>query len=194
MRRLTEVTGIILAGGRATRMGGQDKGLVMLNGLPLFEHVITRLAPQVGDMAISANRNLETYQRSGLKVLKDTLPDYPGPLAGMLSVMQELDSEWFLFCPCDTPAIPEDLAARLWDARGQYPAIWVNDGERDHPTIVLIHRNLTSPLENYLTAGERRVMLFLREAGGHAVIFPEQQQNFVNVNSREDLNRWEKQQ
>nr|WP_268903999.1 molybdenum cofactor guanylyltransferase MobA [Cedecea colo] len=182
-----------MAGGRATRMGGQDKGLVMLNGLPLFEHVINRLAPQVANLAISANRNLEKYQLSGLKILKDVLPDYPGPLAGMLSAMQELDNEWFLFCPCDTPMIPEDLAARLWKARGQYPAVWVNDGERDHPTIVLIHRSLALPLESYLAAGERRVMVFLRGAGGHAVIFPYQQQNFINVNSPEDLTQWEKQ-
>lgn len=192
MRRLTEVTGVILAGGQATRMGGQDKGLVMLNGLPLFKHVISRLVFQVGELTISANRNLEKYQQTGLKVLRDSLPDYPGPLAGMLSAMQELDNEWFLFCPCDTPMVPEDLAARLWGARGHYPAVWVNDGERDHPTIVLIHRNLASPLESYLAAGERRVMVFLREAGGHAVIFPHQQQNFINVNSPEDLIQWEK--
>lgn len=191
MRRLTKVTGVILAGGRATRMGGQDKGLVMLNGLPLFKHVVNRLAPQLGSLAISANRNLEKYQHSGLNVLRDSLPDYPGPLAGILSAMQELDNEWFLFCPCDTPMIPEDLAARLWDARGQYPAVWVNDGERDHPTIALVNRKLASPLASYLAAGERRVMLFLREAGGHAVIFPNQQQNFINVNSPADLTQWE---
>lgn len=191
MRRLIEVTGVVLAGGRATRMGGQDKGLVKLNGLPMFKHVVNRLAPQVGKMAISANRNVEIYQQAGLEVVNDTLPDYPGPLAGMLSAMQKLGSDWFLFCPCDTPMIPDDLAARLWAQRGQYPAVWVNDGERDHPTIVLMHRKLISPLENYLAAGERRVMFFLREAGSHAIAFPDQQQNFINVNSPEDLSQWE---
>jgi len=191
VRRLTEVAGVVLAGGRATRMGGQDKGLVILNGRPLFEHVVKKLAPQVGKITISANRNIEKYRSAGVDVVSDTLPDYPGPLAGILSVMQKLDSEWFLFCPCDTPMVPQDLASRLWDARGQYPAVWVNDGERDHPTITLIHRKLIAPLENYLKAGERRVMVFLREAGGHAVIFPDRQQNFVNVNSPADLARWE---
>ncbi len=191
MRRLTEVAGVVLAGGRATRMGGQDKGLVILNGRPLFEHVVKKLAPQVGKITISANRNIEKYRSAGVDVVSDTLPDYPGPLAGILSVMQKLGSEWFLFCPCDTPMVPQDLASRLWDARGQYPAVWVNDGERDHPTITLIHRKLIAPLENYLKAGERRVMVFLREAGGHAVIFPDRQQNFVNVNSPADLARWE---
>lgn len=191
MRRLTEVTGVVLAGGRATRMGGQDKGLIKLNGLPLFVHVINKLAPQVGDLAISANRNKEIYQTVGYPVLSDTLPDYPGPLAGMLSAMQRINAEWFLFCPCDTPNIPEDLAGRLWEERGQYPAVWVNDGERDHPTVALVHRNLAPALENYLAAGERRVMVFLRESDGHAVSFTGQQHGFANVNSPEDLARWE---
>ncbi|WP_271121716.1 molybdenum cofactor guanylyltransferase MobA [Dryocola boscaweniae] len=187
VRRLAEVTGVILAGGRATRMGGHDKGLITLKGLPLFAHVAGKLAPQVGNMVISANRNIEKYQSSGLNVVSDSLPDYPGPLAGMLSVMQKLSDEWFLFCPCDTPNIPADLAIRLWDKRGQFPAIWVNDGERDHPTIALLHRKLVPALENYLGSGERRVMVFLREVDGQPVIFPNQQQCFINVNSPEDL-------
>lgn len=191
MRCLTEVTGVVLAGGRSTRMGGQDKGLIELNGLPLFEHVIRKLAPQVNDVVISANRNRAKYQSVGLTVLSDTLPDYPGPLAGMLSLIKQLHSEWFLFCPCDTPNIPEDLASRLWEQKGDASALWVNDGERDHPTIALLHKKLTAPLESYLASGERRVMVFLREVGGHAVLFPNQKQNFVNINSPEDLAQWE---
>jgi molybdopterin-guanine dinucleotide biosynthesis protein A len=191
VRCLTEVTGVVLAGGRSTRMGGQDKGLIELNGLPLFEHVIRKLAPQVNDVVISANRNRAKYQSVGLTVLSDTLPDYPGPLAGMLSLIKQLHSEWFLFCPCDTPNIPEDLASRLWEQKGDASALWVNDGERDHPTIALLHKKLTAPLESYLASGERRVMVFLREVGGHAVLFPNQKQNFVNINSPEDLAQWE---
>ncbi len=191
MRRLSEVKGVVLAGGRATRMGGQDKGLVALNGLPLFQHVIRRLAPQVSEVAISANRNIDIYQSVGMRVVRDSLPDYPGPLAGILSAMQVLKSEWFLFCPCDTPNIPEDLAARLWDTRGQSPAVWVNDGQRDHPTIALVHKKLAPPLQNYLAAGERRVMVFLREAGGHAVVFADRMDSFINVNSPQDLAQWE---
>jgi molybdopterin-guanine dinucleotide biosynthesis protein A len=192
VRRLTEVTGVVLAGGRATRMGGQDKGLVKLNGVPLFQHVIQKLAPQVDDIIISANRNIQIYQSVGYRVINDTLPGYPGPLAGILSAMKGIDSEWFLICPCDTPNIPDDLAARLWDARGQSPVVWVNDGERDHPTIALLHRKLIEPLANYLAAGERRVMVFMREAGGHAVPFANQQQNFINVNSPDDIALWER--
>lgn len=191
MRCLTEVTGVVLAGGRATRMGGQDKGLIKLNGQPLFEYVISKLAPQVNNVVISANRNIEKYQSFGLPVLSDTLPDYPGPLAGMLSAMQLLSSEWFLFCPCDTPNIPEDLAYQLWALKGESSCVWVNDGERDHPTTALAHRSIISQLEQYLDSGERRVMVFLREAGGRAVLFPNQARNFINVNTPEDLAQWE---
>ncbi|HEY3588983.1 MAG TPA: molybdenum cofactor guanylyltransferase MobA [Buttiauxella sp.] len=191
MRCLTEVTGVVLAGGRATRMGGRDKGLIKLNGQPLFEHVISKLVPQVDKVVISANRNIAEYQSVGLPVLSDTLPDYPGPLAGMLSAMQHLSSEWFLFCPCDTPNIPGTLACQLWSQKGESACVWVNDGERDHPTIVLLHRRIISQLKQYLNSGERRVMVFLREAGGRAVVFPNQAQNFINVNTPEDLAQWE---
>ncbi|WP_209439638.1 molybdenum cofactor guanylyltransferase MobA [Buttiauxella noackiae] len=192
MRCLTEVTGVVLAGGRATRMGGLDKGLINLNGQPLFEHVMSKLAPQVGSMVISANRNIEIYQSFGIDVLSDTLPDYPGPLAGMLSAMQHLSGEWFLFCPCDTPNIPDDLAYKLWMQKGESYAVWVNDGERDHPTIALMHRKLVTDLEQYLAAGERRVMLFLRKVGGKPILFANQMQNFINVNTPKDLMHREK--
>ncbi|MGB7802758.1 MAG: molybdenum cofactor guanylyltransferase MobA [Buttiauxella sp.] len=191
MRCLTEVTGVVLAGGRATRMGGRDKGLICLNGRPLVEHVIRKLASQVNNVVISANRNIDAYQSLGLPVLSDTLPDFPGPLAGMLSAMQKLDGEWFLFCPCDTPNIPDHLVEKLWEQKGGSCAVWVNDGERDHPTLALMHKKLAASLENYLASGERRVMYFLRQSGGRAVLFPNQMQNFINVNSPDDLAQWE---
>ncbi len=189
MTRLTEVCGVILAGGRATRMGGQDKGLLLLNDQPLWQRIFNRLFPQVGQIIISANRNLESYRQSGLPVISDTLPDYPGPLAGMLSTMQSQSNDWFLFCPCDTPNIPRDLAIRLWQAREEAPAVWINDGERDHPTLALVHRRLIPMLDGYLASGERRVMMFLRQAGGHAVTFSDRKSCFINVNTPQDLER-----
>ena len=182
-----EIIGVVLAGGRATRMGGKDKGLQLLNGKPLWQHVADTLAGQVTAMAISANRHIDTYRQSGYAVYQDSLENYPGPLAGMLSVMQQSHGEWFIFCPCDTPFIPSCLIERLFLLRGTAPVVWVHDGERDHPAIALMHRSLAPALQAYLAAGERRVLVFMRESGGHSVDFSDVKSAFVNVNTSEDL-------
>ncbi|MEZ2585387.1 molybdenum cofactor guanylyltransferase MobA [Kluyvera intermedia] len=189
MNAKSQVTGVVLAGGKASRMGGQDKGLMLLDGKPLWQHVSDRLHPQVSSVVISANRNLNTYQESGLPVISDTLSDFPGPLAGMLSVMQQLPDEWFLFCPCDTPFIPVDLFARLDIDRFQAPVVWVHDGDRDHPAVALAHRSLASKISDYLIRGDRRVMVFMREVGGHSVDFSDIKSAFRNINTLEDLQK-----
>ncbi|WP_414165435.1 molybdenum cofactor guanylyltransferase MobA [Superficieibacter sp. BNK-5] len=188
------VTGVVLAGGRSTRMGGRDKGLIELHGRPLWKWVADKLSSQVENVVISANRNLDSYQASGLPVVQDSLADFPGPLAGILSVMQQINSDWFLFCPCDTPAIPDDLLSRLEAEIKGSPAVWVNDGERDHPAIALLHRRLIPSLQDYLRAGERRVMVFLRQSGGHSVDFSDRPAAFVNVNTPEELAHWQERQ
>jgi len=185
------VTGVVLAGGKASRMGGQDKGLLQLKGKPLWQHVADRLSSQVSHVVISANRNLDIYRASTLPVISDTLSDFPGPLAGMLSVMQQSPDEWFLFCPCDTPHIPADLAERLQKNLQHAPAVWVHDGERDHPAIALVHRAVVPLLQEYLASGERRVMVFMRQAGGHAVDFGDVKTAFANVNTPDDLAHWQ---
>lgn len=189
MNAKSQVTGVVLAGGKASRMGGQDKGLMLLDGKPLWQHVYDRLHPQVSSVVISANRNLNTYQESGLPVISDTLSDFPGPLAGMLSVMQQLPDEWFLFCPCDTPFIPVDLFTRLDIDRFQAPVVWVHDGDRDHPAVALAHRSLASKISDYLIRGDRRVMVFMREVGGHSVDFSDIKSAFRNINTLEDLQK-----
>lgn len=183
------ITGVVLAGGKASRMGGKDKGLQLLNGIPLWQHVAKALLPQTDSLVISANRSLEVYAESGYPVLKDNLNDYPGPLAGMLTVIQQMKSEWFLFCPCDTPFIPSCLTERFWQLKNSATAVWAHDGERDHPAIALINRAILPELEHYLTAGERRVMMFLRQIGGHSVDFSDLKLSFINVNTTEELQR-----
>lgn len=187
MNQSQEIIGVVLAGGRATRMGGKDKGLQLLNGKPLWQHVADALAGQVSARVLSANRHIDIYQRSGLPVYQDTLADYPGPLAGMLSVMQQDGGEWFVFCSCDTPFIPACLVERMVQQRGDSRVVWAHDGEHDHPTIALIHRSLIPALQDYLAAGERRVMVFMRQSGGHSVDFSDLKSAFVNVNTLEDL-------
>ena len=187
MNAQSQITGVVLAGGKASRMGGQDKGLMLLNGKPLWQHVADCLCSQVNDVVISANRNLDIYRQSGLTVIADTLSGYPGPLAGLLSVMQQRTAEWFLFCPCDTPFIPNNLVERLVAGRHDAPVVWVHDGDRDHPAVALAHRSLAPQIVDYLASGERRVMVFMRQVGGHSVDFSDMKAAFRNMNTPEDL-------
>lgn len=191
MQRRVTITGVVLAGGRGSRMNGQDKGLMILNGRELYRHVAEVLRPQVDRLVISANRHIARYRQSGLPVIEDSMPGYQGPLAGMLAVMEETESEWFLFSPCDTPNIPADLFSQLWQGLGEPPAaaVWVNDGERDHPGTALVHHSVQTLLKSYLSAGERRVMQFLRRAGGHAVLLPDAKERFTNINTPDELCR-----
>jgi molybdopterin-guanine dinucleotide biosynthesis protein A len=146
---------------------------------------------QVETVVVNANRHREIYQRSGLKVIPDSLADFPGPLAGMLSVFLQQAGDWFLFCPCDMPYIPHDLVTRLKEQRKAAPVVWVHDGERDHPAIALMHRSMQPLLQDYLQSGERRVMVFMRQAGGHSVDFSDHKDAFVNVNTPEELAKWQ---
>lgn len=182
------ISGVILAGGKGSRMGGEDKGLIVWHGKPLYQHVLARLQPQVNEICISANRNLEVYQQSGHSVITDSLAGFPGPLAGMLSALRQAQHPWVVFTPCDTPAIPLNFVEQLVQQRGNAHAVWVRSHIRDHPTLVLIHRDLTSPLSDYLQAGKRRLMQFLHEQGGHAVLLSDDESAFHNINSPEDLN------
>lgn len=187
------ITGVILAGGRATRMGGHDKGLIALNGEPLYLHVLSRLKAQVNEVMISANRNQAVYAQSGCRIISDFDTSFPGPLAGILSGLHASPSEWVAFVPCDVPALPCDLVNRLWQARGESNAAYATDGERPHPTLLLINKNLIESLETYLHLGNRKLMLFMEQVGANAVSFSDQSQAFRNMNSPEDLSNWEEQ-
>src|SRR5262249_1874200 len=111
-----DVTGLILAGGRGSRMGGADKGLQNFRGMPMAMFTLLRLAPQVGEVMINANRNLAAYESFGVPVWPDTLADYAGALAGFLTGLERCETGYMLTVPCDTPLFPQDLATRLAEA------------------------------------------------------------------------------
>ncbi|MBD8169627.1 molybdenum cofactor guanylyltransferase MobA [Erwinia persicina] len=181
------ITGVILAGGRGSRMGGEDKGLIPWQNKPLYQHVLERLQPQVTTVWINANRNIEVYQQSGFPVISDSLSDFQGPLAGMLSALQKAHTEWVIFTSCDTPCLPEDLTQQLWQHKKEARAVWARTEDRDHPTLALLHRGLAGSLQRYLAGGDRKLLLFLKQAGGHSVLFAHAESAFRNVNCPEDL-------
>lgn len=186
------ITGAILAGGQATRMGGADKGLVLLDEMPLYQHVLRRLAPQVATVMISANRNIEEYKKSGCAVFPDSLDGFKGPLAGILTILENSPTEWVAFSSCDTPLIPQDLVKRLWNGKNNRLAAYVNDGTRVHPTLCLLHTDLSQPLQDYLAQGDRKLMIFLESQQAVAVDFHDIPQAFKNINTPDECVNWNK--
>ena len=108
-----DITGLVLAGGRGSRMGGVDKGLQNHRGMPLALHALLRLQPQVGELMVNANRNLGAYEAFGAPVWPDPVADYPGPLAGLLAALERCETPWLVSVPCGTPDFPADLVERL---------------------------------------------------------------------------------
>ena len=184
-----KITGIILAGGRGSRMGGLDKGLIELDGRQLIEHAIDALRPQVDELLISANRNTERYARYGFRVLQDSLPDYQGPLAGILAGLDAAANELVQFLPCDVPGIPADLTRRLYQAYAATTAeICVPAaGGRDHPVCSLMHISVRGSLQDFLAAGGRKFMDWLASRQTTTVAFTSDPAAFANINTPEDL-------
>ncbi len=183
-----DITGVILAGGRSLRMG-QDKGLVKVNSQPLFEHIAARLAPQVGQILISANQNQHIYGEN-YQIIGDVTSDYAGPLAGMLAALQASSTEWTVFVPCDVPDFPDNLLDRLWNEKGSSAAAYAEDGDRAHPTLCLLHKRLITPLSDYLNAGERKLMLFFEQQRAQKVRFKDSAA-FANLNTPQDVSHWQ---
>ena len=184
----TEVTGVILAGGRARRMGGSDKGLLTLNGVPMVEHVLRALQPQVSDVLISANRNLARYAGFDCRVLSDTESGYLGPLAGMLSGMLAADTPLLVSVPCDSPLLPHDLVLRLHaglKATGARLAV-AHDGERLQPVFALLDVTLRDDLRKFLAGGERKIDRWFAQHAYAEVDFSDRPHAFRNVNTPED--------
>ncbi|MEQ4679434.1 molybdenum cofactor guanylyltransferase MobA [Providencia rettgeri] len=188
------ITGVILAGGRGSRMGGQDKGLVLLSGKPLYQHILAHLQPQVGEVLINANRNQPRYSESQLTVISDLNNHFSGPLAGMQAALHHAKTDWLLFVPCDVPAFPLNLAEKMFNEKEKHLACYACDTEREHPTFALLHRSLKAQLDDYLARGDRKLMLFMHEINAKSVIFSPESGSFANLNTLEDSRNWELQQ
>ena len=185
---LKHITGIILAGGQASRMGGIDKGLLNLAGQPLIEHVINRLQPQLDQIVISANRNLSAYSRYCENIVTDSFVDYAGPLAGILAAMRQVKTDYILIVPCDCPFPPLDLAVRMINqlsTNGTLTGV-AHDGTRIQPLFALLPVSLSNDLADFLTKGERKAQLWLTRHHYSVVDFSDQPEAFFNVNTPAD--------
>ncbi|ELI6449092.1 molybdenum cofactor guanylyltransferase MobA [Photobacterium damselae] len=181
---------VILAGGRASRMGGNDKGLISLSGQPLIQHVINTLKPQTNKIIINANRNHDEYAKYA-QVFGDQIQDFPGPLGGMHAALHALPDEWIGFVPCDCPQLPHDLIARMCAACDQNTDIAVaHNGEHIQPVVTLINRRILPKLETFLANGDRKIILLYRQCNMITVDFSDQTDAFINLNTPEELNHF----
>ncbi|OLO04177.1 MULTISPECIES: molybdenum cofactor guanylyltransferase MobA [Salinicola] len=188
----SDVTGVLLAGGRGQRMGGVDKGWVSLDGVPLVQQALQRLAPQVGGIVISANRHIDRYRRLGYPVVVDSLPDYPGPLAGALGALHHVATSWILLAPVDMPWLPADLLSRLSNDLGESDIAVAHDGERLQPLVALIRSSLVEDLAQWLDAGGGKVVGWYARHRWCQVDFSDRSAQFVNLNTPEACERAER--
>jgi len=181
------ICGVILAGGQGSRMGGRDKGWVIYRQQPLIQHIINRLAPQVTDLIINANRNLEDYSALGYPVVTDIKAGFHGPLMGMLSGLKASTQEWTLFVPCDGPFLPEDLAVRLYQAATENACdiAVASDGNHLQPVVVLLRTSLYPKLHQAIAQGEHKPRRWYAEVGSYNVVFTSQ--SLHNFNKLDEI-------
>lgn len=187
-----QITGVVLCGGRGSRMGGVDKGLQNHRGMPLAMHALLRLTPQVGQVMINANRNLGAYEAMGVPVWPDTVADYAGPLAGWLAALEHCETPYLLTVPCDSPEFPENLAERLADALEKADAdiamaATIEDGRQQlQPVFTLLKSSLLESLLAYLNAGERKIDRWTARHRCAVCVFDDARA-FFNANTLDDL-------
>lgn len=187
----SEITGLILAGGQGSRMGGVDKGLLRYQGRPLIAWTLDRLAPQVSRMVISANRNKDEYATFGHPAVSDAAPTgFHGPLAGLQAGLRACVTPFLAVVPCDSPQLPkslvEKLALTLRDSKASIA--FAATPVRAHPVFMLCRREALSSLDDYLAGGGRKIRDWQSQAGAVEVIFPDEA-CFANINTPEDLEK-----
>jgi molybdenum cofactor guanylyltransferase len=158
-----DITGLVLAGGRGSRMGGVDKGLQLHDGMPLAQHAMQRLAPQVGPLLINANRHADVYAAMGVPVCADALPDFAGPLAGFMAGLVKCETPYLVTVPCDSPLFPVDLVERLAQALIEADAdiamaATLEDGvSQVQPVFCLLKASLRDSLAAFTQSGQRKI-------------------------------------
>lgn len=186
---MIEVTGVVLAGGQGSRMGGVDKGLQPFRGKPMVQHAVERLAPQVDELLINANRNVEAYEALGHRVVADEIEGFAGPLAGFERGLAHAGGRLMVTVPCDSPFLPADLVARLrsaLEACGADLAV-ARTGRQAHPVFSLMRRTVLPSLREFLGSGQRKIDRWYAALKVVEVPFDDEADAFLNINTRAEL-------
>lgn len=181
------VSAIVLAGGQGRRMGGVDKGLELLRGKPMVAWVLERLAPQVAEIVINANQNLDAYAAFGHRVVPDAIGGFAGPLAGLHAGLAAASHALIVTAPCDSPFLPADLVARLRAALGANDLAVAKTGAQPHPVFSLVRRSVHEHLTAFLSGGGRKIDAWYASLKVVEVPFDDEADAFRNINTREEL-------
>jgi molybdenum cofactor guanylyltransferase len=183
------ISGLVLAGGQGSRMGGVDKGLQPFRGRPMVAHVVERLAPQVDELLINANRNPDDYARFGHRVIADEIAGFAGPLAGFERGLAHAMGELVVTVPCDSPFLPHDLVERLRERLESANAelAVARTGEQSHPVFCLMRRSVLPSLQQFLGSGQRKIDKWYSVLRVEEVSFDDEADAFLNINTREEL-------
>jgi molybdopterin-guanine dinucleotide biosynthesis protein A len=184
---------VILAGGQGRRMGGVDKGLKPLRGRPMVAWVLERFSPQVAEVLINANQNIDAYARLGARVIPDEISGFAGPLAGLHRGLAEAMHDLVATAPCDSPFLPPDLIARLHDAlqRERADLAVAKTGDQPHPVFCLCRKRVLPGLTDFLSGGGRKIDAWYSRLRVVEVLFDDQPDAFSNINTQEDLRNFE---
>jgi molybdenum cofactor guanylyltransferase len=193
MKATASVTGLVLAGGQGRRMGRVDKGLMRFRGRAMVAHVIDRIKPQVDELLINANRNIELYERFGCRVIRDEIDGFAGPLAGLERGLAHAAHELVATVPCDSPFLPLDLVARLEAAltheRAQLAVAKTFD--QPHPVFCLVRRDVHAHLREFLAGGGRKIDAWYGSLKIVEVNFDDAESAFSNINTLDELDAFE---
>ena len=182
------ITAVILAGGRGSRLGGQDKGLLEFAGRPIIEHILEAISPQAGAIIINANRNLQHYNKYGFPVISDEMDDYQGPLAGFAAALAASSTDYIMTIPCDGPFVPADLITRMSRTMkdSQAELVVAHDGQRMQPVYALIPCALETSLQQFLDSGDRKIDRWYALHNTALADFSDIADTFFNINTDDD--------
>lgn len=187
------LTALVLCGGRAQRMGGQDKGLIVLKDKPLVHWVLDRLAPQVSKILINANRSSEQYATFGYPVIADAFEGFEGPLAGFYTGLTQCNSPYLVVVPCDSPLLPNNLVEQLFQSIDNtsfqlaYACVKEQGGrENAIPVFCILRKEVITSLKDFLDTGQRKIDRWFATLPHTKVVF-EDERAFANINTPEEL-------
>ncbi len=189
---ITDISGVILAGGKSSRMG-EDKALKTFNNISLIEYTIKKIQHQVNSITINTNQNLDDYKKFGYPLIEDLSPEHLGPLSGIYSSLKKIKTNWAFFSACDTPYLPKDIVARLYNqalAQNDLIAV-VETNNKIQPLVLLVHKELTENLNNFINSGKRKTQDWILQQHPAIVDCSNEENAFININTTQDFLNFE---